>query len=220
MRISFVVLFILLVAVQSIAEAPEPNLSGTIDIEQDDPNKGSYTATQDKTVRYFDDLVVKYAQVNGGASIKIDELDDSEVHHLSGVYLYCSMTYGACPFILQTLLETDLINSYGGGPVACTNTKKFLTHYAKNDMHKRLSYLIPTALMAKKTNFEIAELPKYIKCQSTLEELLSKLKGNEAGFKERYKEDSEANLALKRTNLILSKVKTKVGNVFKAISAH
>lgn len=203
---------------RAFAEVPEPVLSGELDIEQDDPNRGSYRAVEGQTIAYFKTIGDRIAALVSGEVSKIDPVGDAELHHLSGVYLYCSMTYGACPFILETLMEIDVTNSRVSGTVSCDNTTRFLTHYAQNDMHKRLNYLIPTALMNTKSNFELATLPKFVACKDTVKQILGKFAKDPAYPSIRYAERSEPVMAVKKTNLILRTVKTKVGNIFKVTS--
>ena len=197
-------------------EMPKGVQMGEIKLEAAKKKRNPYKLTQENTIAYFDELSLELKKLSGSGSGTIKSLEDDVLNHLTATYLYCSIKYGSCPFVLEAILETDVIRSRLAGKASCSNMKSFWKKWISNDMHKRIQFMIPIGFSHKKTQFNQKERPKFVKCKPTILEAISGGGTNKQYFSDRYAEDSKVVGSVRKTNLLLQTIKKKIPNIFTA----
>lgn len=189
---------------------------GTIEFESTERAVTSYGDRQKESVEYFDSLSKKITSLSSTGSASVSDMSDNVTFHMTGVYMYCSLKYGACPFVLDAILETDIIKSRQNKKASCNAMKTFWRKWIHGDMNKRIRYLMPTGYANKKANFDIKDRPRYVKCSKTVAEEAKLKLSNKEFFSQRYSDDSQIVSSIKKTNLLLQTIEAKNINVFQA----
>jgi hypothetical protein len=188
----------------SEAQKPPPALVGSIDFEDSTASKDPYGVSQDKAVATFEELQ-SLAQSKG--NYKTINLSTGTLGYLAGVYLFCSVSKGTCPVVLDALLEVDYLNSLHKGAPDCSVLKGFWKQWIANDMEKRHDYLVNTGYIATTQSFRRDQRPRYIRCEETVASLLKA----HPNTSKRY--DSQATTFAELVRLLKS-VKEHIPNIF------
>lgn len=201
-----------------ITERGKPSILGSIDIEDTKAVAvDAYQVSQEKALTYFDSLATA---VSSPSSISTQSApQDGVLHHMAGVYLYCIVKAGICPYLLDAIFEIDVINARLSGQAECPAMLRFWSDWKKNDLENRHKYLVSTGHMQLVSEFNRNKRTRYLLCKETVaNEILSK-ETNAAFFKERYAEGSTIRKSVNQTNQLLKQIKTKIPNIFVATGA-
>ncbi len=196
---------------------PRNVTSGTFDVLEDKPrNTFQYEENENKTIAQLKNL----AQNVSGNSVKTQSsFPDYMISFISANYLHCSIKKGVCPFFLDSIMETDIINSKLSNTPACPNMKKFWRDWIDNDMQKRWGHKVRTGLLNRTQEFKKNQLPAYVKCKDTIQKILDKNKDKSAAdfFKERYGKGSKMAKSLSYSAKYMELIKNskqKIPNIF------
>ena len=166
--------------------------SGAIDIEdpKQQPIKPGKESAESKGIEYL----TKLNQISeSGEIIAMADNDDSATYYLTALYLYCSIKYGVCPEILDSILTHDLINSSISKKSSCTNMKSFWKAWLANDMEKRHSYSVKIAFANDTAAFKKNKRNQYIRCQETITNEVATPLGRKDSIKKALKLATEIN---------------------------
>ena len=192
-------------------------IMGDIELEDEGESVNTYDATQDSIIKLFKELPDAFDTLANGGNAEIPNLDQNQIQYLNGVYLHCSVARGICPFVLDALLELDLINSRVKNKAQCPNLIKFWKSWVQNDMEQRHNYQLKTGFIADTNRFRKNVRPIYIKCKKTIEKELDSVKGSNTDyFAKRYGNMGTTRNAVSLTNQYLARIKKNVGNIYYA----
>ena len=175
---------------------------------------------QESVFKHFTALPELLDHMAAGEISKVPELGEAAVLYLNGVYLFCSVRRGACPWILDAILETDIINSRINKAADCPQMRSFWKSWIKNDLQRKHDYQTQTAFMRETMQFRKSELPRYLTCSKTVtsELKLEDKKLNDAAyFKERYAGQSRPKLSAVEMKDFMEAIKTKRIDVFASV---
>ena len=151
------------------------DLIGEIEIEEGKQERSPYKIAQDAVIDNIKQIVTAIKE--GGGFSRPAPLEKVSHQYLASVYLYCTLQRGACPVILDALLESEIVNSALSSQVSCPNMRGLWKAYIGADMERRVEYSLKVGYIAKAEEFKKKKRGRYIKCKKTIAELL-----NGAGF--------------------------------------
>jgi len=197
----------------SVPANPRANVqSGEITMEQDHKITDSYESQQDKSIEFLK-KIQSIAAAGGSGSVAMPE--ESILSYLNVAYLYCSVTQGTCPQILDSVLEADVINARSKGAAAgCPIMTSFWKLYIRNDMEQRHNHFVKTGFLSLTDDFKRKERPTYIKCKDTITSILA-----DPEKATRYKNNSATVTSLHKAVRMAEELKVKVPNLFISLGA-
>lgn len=210
-----------LVVVAYSLEAQSPSnprdLIGSINIEEQEERRvDPYPAAQSATLEYFQNYNSKLQSIAHSGSGSLGDLSDDMLNYLSALYLHCSVNYGVCPYILNAVLEIDVINSKNSGSAGCPNMKRLWNAWVRNNLEERHKYLVKTSFIQATSDFKAKDRPRYLKCDQTITDILKNSAGSAQFFKARYTEGSEYFQAAPKITALITQVieKDQIPNLF------
>jgi hypothetical protein len=193
---------------------------GAISIEQEEAKRDPYKVVEEGAINYFSDVSGRVKQLAKGEGISAIALPSDEIlRHMTGVYLYCSVKTGACPLVLEAMLEVDVINARINKNGSCPLLTKFWKQWVGSGMEQRQDYLVETGLLETIEKFKSDSRPKYIRCQETIKQETSGTSDQALYFKDRYRAGSRPGIVAEKTLEFLKKLQEKKINVFVATGA-
>lgn len=176
-----------------------------------------YSVAQDAAINFFNDFATKVGTLKNKGAVTLETLPDVALSHLANVYLYCTVRSGTCPFVLDAILESDIVNAKNGSPSICPNMERFWKVWLKNDMEKRQNFMVRTANLSATSEFTRNERPRYLKCRETVQIEIGKESSSAEFFATRYGGASGPDAAVKKLAALLTELKTKVPNIPQAL---
>ncbi len=167
-RILFLFLILLFCNV-TISFSKSPNLQGEMNIFIGKENTDSWYVAQKNIEKVF--LGVLNDARDGKITEGVPKLGDEAINQLAAAYLFCSKRQGPCVFILDSILELDLLRSIRDGNVACDETKYFWKIWIENNYNKQVMYDLKLGLTDKFNDFNKNKIEKYLKCEDTIKQL-------------------------------------------------
>ncbi len=192
--------------------------SGEIAIDTQSEKRDPYLETQRETLAYFKNLKGQLQEASRSGR-KLIIPDAHSIQYLAGLYLFCSEKKGVCPSILEALLEIDLVNSKLNNVTVCPVMKSFWKVYLENEFEDRMKYALSTGFMAKVSEFNAKERPKYLRCDETLKALFAEGASASALFAARYGANSRPLHAIDEVITLINAVTDNNINVFVATGA-
>jgi hypothetical protein len=204
------------VSVAAQGETPSAQV-GEIELEDTSTVKRNpYDVGQDAAIAYFNDFSATLETLRTTGSAQLQPLNDAAINHLVGVYLYCTVRSGACPLVLDGILEIDVVNAKNGATELCPTMERFWKTWLKGDMEKRLNFLVRTAHMNTTSEFTRVQRPRYLKCRDTVKQEIAGAKPAKDFFATRYSEANGPDKKVRRLASLLVELKTKVPNTLEA----
>lgn len=218
MRFHFLLSLVAVFLLATLASADRRHeQSGEIKLSKPKSEVSPYHKSQDAAVELFDDLQVIVAGLKGGTIKDAPVLDGDALTFLAATYLHCSIQKGVCQYILDALLEADIINAKQGDANKCPNMKGFWKAWLKADMEKRHQYAVKTGYLHSTQAFNRDTRPKYIKCDDTVAAEIAGPASSSEYFKQRYTNKPEIEESIRETRAILKFIKDKRINIFGAV---
>lgn len=195
-----------------------PKLSGGIELQEDERKKSPYEKGQEEAIAYVKSLMTAATgAAQGGSPPALGS--DSTYNHLTGLYLYCTAKNGACPVVLEGLLEADILTAKLSNDVQCPHLRAFWKKWLENGFEERSKHLVATSDIAKSATFNEKERPKYLQCKGTIQQVLGEYDKGNALLTERFGQSGQGTGKIKKLEALLDLVQKKVPNVFAAIGA-
>ncbi len=129
-------------------------------------------------------------------------LGDAGIGYLASFYFFCAVRAGGCAYILDTILESDIIRSKEEKSASCPNMSRFWKAWLAADFDQRAKYSISSAIAEKFDDFNSTERPRYVRCKETVALVLADRSALEA----RYAPAGEARVSLDRTRKLLEEI--------------
>ncbi len=181
-------------------------------------SEDAYNEVQNTTIKKISDF---HSGINArNLPAKKIELETREIYFLNGVYLYCTLKNGTCPYILETILETDILNSKIAGNSSCPHTLQFWREWIDNSFEERVNYNLGTGFLTKYQDFKKNVRPKYLRCSGTVERTINQNESIADFIGSRYTPGSDVGNNIKRTLGYLLALRQEVPEVFIASGAY
>jgi hypothetical protein len=177
-----------------------------------------YAKIQDDTIAIFERFNSDIA--GGTLGNKKIELAKNQLYFLNGAYLYCTLKNGTCGYMLDTILETDIINSKIDNKASCPHMLRFWQEWIDNNFEKRVDYQLGTGFITKYQDFKRNTRPQYLRCSGTVATKLKSELPLQEFIKDRYSPTNDVGLAAKRTYAYLQALREQVPDVFLAAGAY
>jgi hypothetical protein len=152
------------------------------------------------------------ASVEKGTPSTITAPEDAALNYLATVYLYCLHKRGPCPFILDAILEADVIAARSGASKGCPIMTRFWKMWLANELEQRARYLLSIGSGAAVSNFNAVERPKYLRCTDTVVKIVG-----EGAASARYGATGTSTRAVTQTAGLLNDIKGREIDVFSAV---
>jgi hypothetical protein len=147
-----------------------PALTGEVAYsEPDTKNKTPSLVGYDNAVAWANALSKIVSSDGKGA---VPELEGVGSTYLSVLYLHCVSRAGTCPFILDSILEADVIASRESGSRRCPLMKSFWKNWLALQLEERGKFLVSVATGLQMAAFNSNERPRYVDCKPTVEAIL------------------------------------------------
>ena len=151
-------------------DADKPALSGAVAYA--DPNRqerNQQLDAQDKLEAWSAQLVTA---IKDGGKGSVSELDSATASYLSVLYLYCTVKQGPCPFVLETVLDSDIIVARSEKSTPCVSMTRFFKGYLSNALDDRAKFLYSLTQGLEMANFNTESRPRFIECKQTVSAIL------------------------------------------------
>ena len=191
--------------------------TGTLNMVIEDKSKDPYKESQANAMEAMNALSKKIEELKTGSISRAERPKDSGVHYLTGVYLYCTITKGTCPEILDSILEIDLINSRIEKKASCPTMLSFWKDWQANDMEARQKFMVRLGYLGITNDFNRNVRPAYVKCQETIAGRIDDQASDADFFRKRYGADQSPEQSVRKTVEYLQAVSTSIGDVFLTI---
>jgi hypothetical protein len=192
-------------------------ISGEFKLETATKQKDPYQTGEDAALSYIEGLQSSIKSLSGGNISKGKDIEDAGLHFLTTAYLYCSVNNGICAYILDSLLEADVINGRIDKKDTCPTLRRFWKEYIDNDLEGRHKYATKIGFLAETGEFNTKSRPKYIKCADTVKKEREGEMSDSEYFKARYASGAKLDAVTKTAEYIQS-LKTKNINVFTEVA--
>lgn len=152
------------------------------------------------------------AAIKGGGEGKVTELDSSTASYLSVLYMYCTVKQGPCPFILETVLDSDIIAARSDKARTCTSMTRFFRGYLSNALDDRAKFLYSLTQGLEMATFNTESRPRFIECKETVAAILE----DKEVVAQRFGEKGTAVVTIEAFNSLLKDVKTQKTDIYAA----
>ncbi len=159
------------VAQESRAVDARPPTSGEIPMEDTTPVKRNLRIAGLHEVSVWADALAQAASQSGEVSIA--SLKTEGVDYLTVLYLFCAKKLGACPFILESVLEADLMSAHRSASPQCETMSHFWKRWIDMDGDKRLEFSVSIGSASTLAQFNASSRQRFVKCQDTVSSVLA-----------------------------------------------
>lgn len=150
-------------------------------------------------------LIAAVTSSAGGAAIP--ELGADGVGYLAALYLLCTEKRGTCGFILESILEADLLASKQAGVAGCVVMNRFWKVWIANHGDRRLQFKISIGHAPELAKFNSSVRPRFVRCKETVQAALADSKA----LAQRYGADSAAAKSVTSMSAVLGEMRK--GNI-------
>lgn len=158
------------VSAAPVNEAKKHALTG--EVAYSDPNveaRNHQLDAQDNLEAWSAQLL---AAVQSGGEGTVAQLDPPTASYLSVLYLYCTVKQGPCPFILETVLDSDIIAARSEKASTCPSMTRFFKGYLSNGLDERAKFLYSLTQGLEMATFNTESRPRFIECKETVAAIL------------------------------------------------
>lgn len=150
--------------------------------------------------------------VASSGEAKVPDLDQNSVSYLSVLYLYCSAKRGPCPFILETLLDSDIATARADKEAKCPLTKRFFKSYVSQSLDERGKFLFSLTQGLEMAKFNANERPRFVECKGTVSAIMA----DKELLSQRFGEKGSAVGSVAEFRTLLSEIKDQKIDIFVA----
>ncbi len=211
-NMKFIPLFIFVLL--PFAAAAEPDLLGTVDIQEFDKKKDSYKETRSKVENVFTELLEIASGIKPPK--KLSDFDNAMANYVAASYMLCVSKTGSCEQLLDAVLELEVLNSKIQGKAACPNLLLGWKIWVETDMERRVGHRLSIPLAKKFEAFKKEGRPKYLRCQPTVENIIGN-SPQDVFFQQRYGKGKEAAKKIQWYRDFLLLVHEKYPNLFRSL---
>lgn len=195
--------------------------AGFIDIELDTAKEvTSYDNLTSNLIKKLSDFAKLTKEPSKITLSEAPVFNTDELNYLAAVHLHCTLISGSCPLIPAALLEIDLVRSTKKGTAHCAALTPFWKQWIESDMEKRVDQNLKVTLFNQRTDFKQNIRPKYLRCQSTIKDILSTNSNHQELLVARYADGKEESLIVAKLVQYLEKLNQKIENIFDETGLH
>jgi hypothetical protein len=176
-------------------------LMGEIPLQDTTGKKRDASEVASKEVEEWEKALLA-AVTTPASSGAIPELGTEGAGYLAALYLLCTEKRGPCGFILESILEADLLASKQTGVARCAVMNRFWKVWIANEGDRRLQFQIPIGHAPELARFNSSVRPRFVRCKETVQAILADSKA----FTQRHSADSAAGKAVAALKAILGEV--------------
>jgi len=152
------------------------------------------------------------AAAKSGGDKRLDALDPDVASYLSVLYFYCTAKDGPCPFVLESLLDAEVMTARATKEISCLSMKRFFKSYLSHGLDDRGKFLYPLTRGLDMANFNQQDRPRYVECKETVAAILE----DKEVLAQRFGEKGSSLESLSKLDELLKGVKTNKTDVFVA----
>jgi hypothetical protein len=194
-------------AAQAGTQKGQDRLSGEIAIEGTEETVSSPQKLAETGAEKWSQSLL--AAIKSGGSVITP--DEPTITYLNSLYLYCMHKLGTCQFVLDAVLEADVVHSRISGKTECPTMSRFWKAWLRDEMEKRSKYLVSVGSAPAVAQFNSEVRPKYIKCKDAV------AAGVAEGPSVRYAQGAPVQLAITRFTEIRNQIISKNIDIFSTI---
>jgi hypothetical protein len=199
--------------------APERVRTSAIDANLSSKTPVATNKGQDEAIAYFTALGETIKSLSRGNDARAPVMTPAVTNFMGAAYLFCSINEGVCKFMLEAMLEADIIAGRQNKNDQCPTLTGFWKTYLGNDLENRHKYNTRTAYLSSTVEFNQKERPKYVKCQSSVRSETTGSTTDREYFMLRYRNRTDVISTVNKVVATLEVLKAKVPNVWSAIGA-
>ena len=182
------------------------------DVGYSDPNAATSNSQVD-TLNALEDWGAKLQTIVASSGEgKVADLDQNAVSYLSVLYLFCSAKRGPCPFILETLLDSDIALARADNEAKCPLMKRFFKSYVSQSLDERGKFLFPLTRGLEMAKFNANERPRFVECKETVSAIIA----DKELLSQRFGEKGSAVGSVAEFRALLSEIKDQKADIFVA----
>lgn len=199
---SFCLFLSLTFCVVVLAYAEQPKLQGDIDISIDNSKDLKSWERGQRDIKIALEGLLNDLE-DGNITDYIPDLGGEALHQLSSAYLFCSQKQGPCVFILDTILELEILRSVKNDDISCQELKYFWKDWLDSNYDKQLKYNLKLGFIDKFNDFNANQIKKYVKCEDTIKDV----------YRNNYFPSKEKIQDIKKTLNLIKLLGRKLGDV-------
>lgn len=177
-----------------------------------DPNAPASNSQVDALVALEDWSAKLNTIVAGSGEGRVPDLDQNTVSYLSVLYLFCSVKRGPCPFILETLLDSDIAMARADKESKCPLTKRFFKSYVSQSLDERAKFLFSLTQGLEMAKFNTNERPRFVECKETVSAIIA----DKELLSQRFGQQGSAVASVTEFRILLSEIKEQKVDIFVA----
>lgn len=154
---------------------------------------------------------VAAAAKSGGDKV-VDDLEPEVASYLSVLYFYCTAKDGPCPFVLESLLDAEVVKARTTKEISCVSMKRFFKSYLSHALDERGKFLYTLTRGLEMANFNQQDRPRYVECKETVAAILE----DKEAVAQRLGEKGSALESLAKLADLLKRVKTDKTDIYVA----
>lgn len=135
-------------------------------IAYSDPNakgRNQQLEAQDALESWIQDV---QADAKSGGDKSVDDLEPEVASYLSVLYFYCTAKDGPCPFVLESLLDAEVMKARATKEISCVSMKRFFKSYLSHGLDERGKFLYPLTRGLEMANFNQQDRIRYVECKT------------------------------------------------------
>ena len=150
--------------------------------------------------------------VSNSGEGRAPELDQHAVSYLSVLYLFCSAKRGPCPFILETILDSDIASSRADNDVKCPLTRRFFKSYVSQSLDERGKFIFSLTRGLEMAKFNSSFRPRFVECKETASAIIA----DTASLRQRYGPNGTSVGEVAAFRALISEVREQKLDIFTA----
>jgi hypothetical protein len=152
------------------------------------------------------------AVAKSGGEGNVGELAPEIASYLSVLYFYCTLRDGPCPFVLESILDVEILRARASKEISCSSMQRFFKSYLKHGLDDRGKFLYPLTRGLEMANFNEGSRPRFLECKETVAAMLN----DKEIMAQRFGEKGEALGSLSKLADLVSQVKNNKTDIYVA----
>lgn len=151
--------------------------------------------------------------IKNGGDGSVEELDSTTISYLSVLYFFCTVKQGPCPFVLETILDAELIRSKKDNAVSCGTMTRFFKSFLADGLDERGKFLYSLTRGLEIAAFNTESRPRFLECKETVKAILD----DKEIVGQRFGEKGESMASIAKFKELLKEVKDTKTDIYVAV---
>lgn len=164
-----------------------------------------------------DELEAWSTQIDGavkkGGEGTVDDLDSATTSYLSVLYFYCTTKQGPCAFVLETILDAELIRAKTKKAGSCPTMSRFFKSYLANGLDERGKFLYSLTRGLEMATFNADSRPRFLECKETVSAILE----DKEVVEQRFGEKGASLESVAKFKALVKEVKDTKTDIYSAV---